>query len=123
MSPNWFYGPICRLPLLAAQHPEVQATAQQEVDRVLGNSDVVTSEMEKELKYVANCVKESQRLIPVVTGFSRGAKEDTELGGRVFIEERSIICFQRVLLSRLIIKLLQKNHVYSFLYINFSLGP
>ena len=64
-----------------AQHPEIQALAQEEVDRVLGDSDVVTSEMEKELRYVANCIKESQRLIPVITGFSRGAVEDTELGG------------------------------------------
>ena len=64
-----------------AQHPEIQAVAQEEVDQVLGDSDLVTSEMEKELKYVTNCIKESQRLIPVITGFSRGAVEDTELGG------------------------------------------
>ena len=69
--------------MLPAQNPKIQALAQEEVDQVLGESDVVTPEMEKELKYVANCVKESQRLIPVVTGFSRGAVEDTELGGKV----------------------------------------
>ena len=51
---------------------------------MLGDSDIVTSEMEKELKYMANCVKESQRLIPVITGFSRGVAEDSELGGKVF---------------------------------------
>ena len=50
---------------------------------MLGDSDKVTSEMEKELKYMANCVKESQRLIPVITGFSRGVAEDSELGGKV----------------------------------------
>lgn len=49
---------------------------------MLGDSEVVTSKMEKELKYIGNCVKESQRLIPVITGFSRGAAEDTELGGK-----------------------------------------
>ena len=65
----------------AAQHPDIQASAQEEVDRVLGDSQVVTSAMEKELKYVANCIKESQRLVPVITGFSRGAVEDAELGG------------------------------------------
>lgn len=64
-----------------AKHPEVQAIAQEEVDRVLGDSDLINSEMEKDLKYVTNCIKESQRLIPVITGFSRGAVEDTELGG------------------------------------------
>ena len=68
--------------LSLAQHPEIQATAQEEVDRVLGDSGVVTSAMEKELNYVANCIKESQRLVPVITGFSRGAVEDTELGGK-----------------------------------------
>lgn len=44
--------------------------------------------MEKDLKYVTNCIKESQRLIPVITGFSRGAVEDTELGGK-------LLCFQK----------------------------
>ena len=43
--------------------------------------------MEKDLKYVTNCIKESQWLIPVITGFSRGAVEDTELGGK-------LLCFQ-----------------------------
>lgn len=67
--------------MFLAQYPEIQMTAQDEVDRVLGDSSVVTSAMEKELKYVANCIKESQRLVPVITGFSRGAVEDAELGG------------------------------------------
>jgi len=67
--------------LFSAQHPEIQLTAQEEVDRVLGDSSVVTLAMEKELKYVANCIKESQRLVPVITGFSRGAVEDAQLGG------------------------------------------
>lgn len=49
---------------------------------------MITSEMEKDLKYVTNCIKESQRLIPVITGFSRGAVEDTELGGK-------LLCFQK----------------------------
>lgn len=49
---------------------------------------MITSEMEKDLKYVTNCIKESQRLIPVITGFSRGAVEDTELGGK-------LQCFQK----------------------------
>ena len=44
--------------------------------------------MEKDLKYVTNCIKESQRLIPVITGFSRGAVGDTELGGK-------LLCFQK----------------------------
>lgn len=65
-----------------AQHPHIQAAAQEEVDRVLGDSGIVTSHMEKELKFVANCIKESQRLVPVITGFSRGAVEDAELGGK-----------------------------------------
>ncbi|XP_078345619.1 cytochrome P450 3A5-like [Oculina patagonica] len=72
---------LCWILYHLAQHPNIQAAAQEEVDRVLGNSDVVTSGMEKELKYVANCIKESQRLVPVITGFSRGAVEDAELGG------------------------------------------
>lgn len=49
---------------------------------------MITSEMEKDLKYVTNCIKESQRLIPVITGFSRGAVGDTELGGK-------LLCFQK----------------------------
>lgn len=65
-----------------AQHPHIQAAAQEEIDRVLGDSGIVTSDMEKELKFVANCIKESQRLVPVITGFSRGAVEDAELGGK-----------------------------------------
>lgn len=72
---------LCWVLFHLAQNPEIQAVAQEEVDRVLGYSDEVTLEMEKELKYVTNCIKESQRLIPVITGFSRGAVEDTELGG------------------------------------------
>lgn len=79
---SWLYDSF------PVQHPEFQALAQEEVDRVLGDSDVVTSEMEKELRYVANCIKESQRLIPVITGFSRGAVEDTELGGKVYLYQR-----------------------------------
>ena len=75
LSSCWSYS-------LPAQNPEIQAVAQEEVDRVLGYSDEVTLEMEKELKYVTNCIKESQRLIPVITGFSRGAVEATELGGK-----------------------------------------
>ena len=67
--------------LFLAQHPQFQTAAQEEVDRVLGDSGVVTSAMEKELKFVANCIKESQQLVPVITGFSRGAVEDAELGG------------------------------------------
>ena len=76
---------------LSAQNPEIQALAQEEVDRVLGDSDVVTLEMEKELKYLTNCIKESQRLVPVITGFSREAVEDTELGGkqRVLDQQKS----------------------------------
>ena len=66
-----------------AQNPEIQTTAQEEVDRVLGDSDVVTADMDKELKYVGNCIKESQRLIPALTGFSRGVAQDSELGGNV----------------------------------------
>ena len=77
--------------LFLAQHTEIQAAAQEEVDRVLGDSDFVTSEMEKELKYVSNCIKESQRLIPVITGFSRGATEDTELGGKLFNEMKKAL--------------------------------
>lgn len=68
--------------IFLAQHPNIQAAAQEEVDRVLGDSGIVTSDMEKELKFVANCIKESQRLVPVITGFSRGAVEDAELGGK-----------------------------------------
>ena len=67
--------------LSPAQHPKIQAAAQEEVDRVIGHSNVVTLAMEKELKYVGYCIKESQRLVPVITGFSRGAVEDAELGG------------------------------------------
>ena len=70
---------------ILAKHPEIQIAAQEEVDQVLGDSNMVTSEMEKQLKYVANCIKESQRLIPVITGFSRGAVKDTELGGKVVL--------------------------------------
>jgi len=73
---------LSSLIVFLAQHPNIQAAAQEEVDRVLGDSGIVTSDMEKELKYVANCIKESQRLVPVITGFSRGAVEDAELGGK-----------------------------------------
>ena len=75
------YYDLTSLICFSAKHPEIQTTAQEEVDRVLGDSSVVTSAMEKELKYVANCIKESQRLVPVITGFSRGAVEDAKFGG------------------------------------------
>lgn len=72
---------LCWVLFHLAQNPEIQTTAQEEVDRVLGDSDVVTADMDKELKYVGNCIKESQRLIPALTGFSRGVAQDSELGG------------------------------------------
>lgn len=47
--------------------------------------------MEKDLKYVTNCIKESQRLIPVITGFSRGAVGDTELGGKLLCLQKKVM--------------------------------
>ena len=61
--------------------------------------------MEKDLKYVTNCIKESQRLIPVITGFSRGAVGDTELGGK-------LLCFQKRVMLIL-------PHLGIFLYGNY----
>ncbi|GDY33070.1 cytochrome P450 [Gandjariella thermophila] len=67
-----------------ANHPEVLARAQAEVDEMWGDvadPEPTFKEVTK-LRYVRRVLDEALRLWPTAPGFSREAREDTVLGGR-----------------------------------------
>lgn len=64
-----------------AQHPEVLAKAQEEVDRVWGDVEVPAYEQVAKLRYLRRVLDESLRLWPTAPGFAREAVADTTLGG------------------------------------------
>ncbi|MBM7661785.1 cytochrome P450 [Bacillus mesophilus] len=64
---------------LLATHPEVQQKAQEEIDRVVGDSSLQLEHAEK-LTYVKNIINESLRLFPPAWLFGRTAIDDVEIG-------------------------------------------
>jgi cytochrome P450 len=67
-----------------ANHPEVMARAQAEVDEMWGDVDdpEPTFKEVTKLRYVRRVLDEALRLWPTAPGFSRVAREDVLLGGR-----------------------------------------
>ncbi|HWE92047.1 MAG TPA: cytochrome P450 [Pseudonocardiaceae bacterium] len=64
-----------------AKHPEIQATAQSEVDQVWGDSGDPDYAQVSKLRYVRRVLDESLRLWPTAPGFAREALADTTIGG------------------------------------------
>lgn len=64
---------------LLASHPEVQARAHQEVDRVLSGREPVAEDLEK-LPYLTQVLKETLRLYPAAPAQGRIATEDVRVG-------------------------------------------
>ncbi|MBO0677751.1 cytochrome P450 [Mycolicibacterium sp. S2-37] len=62
-------------------HPEVVATAREEVDRVWGDQDRPGYELIPKLRYVRRVLDEALRLQPTVPGYYRAARQDTVLAG------------------------------------------
>ncbi|GAA2296201.1 cytochrome P450 [Streptomyces kunmingensis] len=64
-----------------AQNPAVLAKAQEEVDRVWGETAVPAYEQVAKLRYLRRVLDESLRLWPTAPAFAREAVADTTLGG------------------------------------------
>ncbi|KAF3890240.1 MULTISPECIES: cytochrome P450 [Nostocales] len=65
---------------LISQHPEVEARLFEEIDRVLGQRAIATSDLEQ-MPYLEMVLKESMRLLPVTTVVPRQAVENVVLQG------------------------------------------
>ncbi|MDT0309701.1 cytochrome P450 [Streptomyces sp. DSM 44917] len=65
-----------------AKHPEIQARAREEVDRVWGPDGDPTYEQVSKLRYVRRVLDEALRLWPTAPAYTRAARADTVLGGR-----------------------------------------
>ncbi len=63
------------------EHPEYLDRAREEVDRVLGGTQLPTFDQLHELTYVRQVLDEALRLWPTASGFRRHAREDTVIGG------------------------------------------
>ena len=63
------------------EHPEYLDRAREEVDRVLGGTQLPTFDQLHELTYVRQVLDEALRLWPTAAGFRRHAREDTVIGG------------------------------------------
>uniref|UniRef100_A0A336MMT9 CSON003993 protein n=1 Tax=Culicoides sonorensis TaxID=179676 RepID=A0A336MMT9_CULSO len=67
---------------LLAKHPEKQAKLRDELMKILPSKDSpLTADKMKNLPYLRACMKESNRVIPVVVGTSREAGQDLVLQG------------------------------------------
>jgi len=65
--------------LLLGHHPEVQERMVKEVQTVVGDTEDITFENVRDLKYVEAVAKEVLRLYPPAPGLGRGADADIEL--------------------------------------------
>ena len=65
---------------LLARHPDAQAIAREEVDRVLGNRRPGADDLDA-LPYVTKVLKEAMRLFPAAPAIGRRAVADTEVDG------------------------------------------
>ncbi len=70
---SWFW-------LTLAQHPEVQARVQSEVDAVLGGRPPAYEDL-RQMPYLTQVIKETLRLYPAGHLFGRAPIEDMEIGG------------------------------------------
>ncbi|MFQ3613970.1 MAG: cytochrome P450 [Cyanobacteriota bacterium] len=74
---------------LLAQHPEVMARAQAEVDRCLGSAPL-SAERLQELPYLESVLQESLRLYPPMTGIQRVSVSSDQLEGWGIPEQQVI---------------------------------
>jgi len=68
---------------LLGRHPDVQERVFQEIQEVIGDHDVLTTEMLNQLKYLDMVLKESLRLYPSVPGIGRVLTDDIDINGVV----------------------------------------
>lgn len=66
---------------LLAGHPEQQARARREADRVLGEGPLTAADLDR-LPYLTMVLKEAMRLYPAAPVIGRRATEDVEIDGR-----------------------------------------
>ena len=64
-----------------SKSPTAQDRVCEEVHSVVGDSPIITTEHYNKLHYIKWCMKESMRLTPTATMFSRVLQEDCTLGG------------------------------------------
>ena len=64
-----------------ANNPDVQDKLKEEVQRVVGDDEIVTPQHIQEMHYLRDCIKETSRMYPIVPNNARLLKEDTVLSG------------------------------------------
>ncbi|XP_055343575.1 cytochrome P450 2C15-like isoform X2 [Paramacrobiotus metropolitanus] len=69
-------GTLCWCLLYMIEHPEVQRKVQEEIDQLLGNSQLVTMEHKVNLPYTEATIMEVQRNSPAVPATGRGVTDD-----------------------------------------------
>ncbi|KAH7182362.1 putative P450 monooxygenase [Fusarium flagelliforme] len=71
-------------------NPEALATAQAEIDTVIGKEPITVEHMGK-LPYIEGCLRETLRLHPTAPAFTLQAKGDQVLGGRYKIQDNQVV--------------------------------
>jgi cytochrome P450 len=77
--------------ILLAQHPEILARVQQELDEIVGSSEIKFSMLQR-LPYLSAVVQETMRLYPAAYAlFSRRATQDVDLGNGIVIKRGDLV--------------------------------
>ncbi|KAI1423202.1 cytochrome P450 [Xylaria sp. FL1777] len=85
-------GTLCFLFYLLLKYPETYHKAQQEVDRVLGDS-VIKPEHLTQLKYIEACIRETMRFQGPISLLNISPIEDTVIGGKYRVTaDQTLIC-------------------------------
>ena len=75
---------------LLAAHPQVEARACEEIDRVTGGEEVAPEHLEA-MPYLAQVFSEAMRLYPPAPLISRAPREATELGGAALAAGETLV--------------------------------
>ncbi len=82
--------------MLLAQHPQIRAKLQQELDQVLQGRTATIADL-PQLIYANWIIKEAMRLYPPVTDISREATQDCEIGGYQIPKGTTLVMSQWVM--------------------------